>query len=451
MKTEKQSNIESLIVAIRETSTFFQNQAQKQVNVALTLRNWVIGYYLFEYEQNGSDRAEYGEQLYKKLSDRLIKSGIKGLFFTTLYKCKVFYLAYPHIVQTVYHKFKLEKFTTQIVATLSLQFPLENSTNQILETPSLKFPLENTVNQIIQTPSEQFPLENSANQILETPSLKFLLENSANQILETPSLKFPLENTVNQTVQASSEEFRTDPEILVNRLSFSHFIELLKADTKIKRTFYEVEALTNNWSVRDLQRAMNSMLYERTGLSKDKKAVIQKHKKDKELQPADIFRNPYILEFLGLEEKAEYTESDLEQAITSHLQSFLIELGRGFCFEARQKRITFDNKHYRIDLVFYHRILKCHILIDLKIGEFDHADAGQMNVYLNYYKENEVAENDNPPIGIILCAGKNENLVKYATAGLPQPVFVSKYMVNLPSEAELGKIIELEQQKLNSK
>ena len=400
MKTEKQSNIESLIVAIRETSTFFQNQAQKQVNVALTLRNWVIGYYLFEYEQNGSDRAEYGEQLYKKLSDRLIKSGIKGLFFTTLYKCKVFYLAYPHIVQTVYHKFKLEKFTTQIVATLSLQFPLENSTNQILE---------------------------------------------------TPSLKFPLENTVNQTVQASSEEFRTDPEILVNRLSFSHFIELLKADTKIKRTFYEVEALTNNWSVRDLQRAMNSMLYERTGLSKDKKAVIQKHKKDKELQPADIFRNPYILEFLGLEEKAEYTESDLEQAITSHLQSFLIELGRGFCFEARQKRITFDNKHYRIDLVFYHRILKCHILIDLKIGEFDHADAGQMNVYLNYYKENEVAENDNPPIGIILCAGKNENLVKYATAGLPQPVFVSKYMVNLPSEAELGKIIELEQQKLNSK
>jgi len=400
MKTEKQSNIESLIVAIRETSTFFQNQAQKQVNVALTLRNWVIGYYLFEYEQNGSDRAEYGEQLYKKLSDRLIKSGIKGLFFTTLYKCKVFYLAYPHIVQTVYHKFKLEKFTTQI---------------------------------------------------LETPSLKFLLENSANQILETPSLKFPLENTVNQTVQASSEEFRTDPEILVNRLSFSHFIELLKADTKIKRTFYEVEALTNNWSVRDLQRAMNSMLYERTGLSKDKKAVIQKHKKDKELQPADIFRNPYILEFLGLEEKAEYTESDLEQAITSHLQSFLIELGRGFCFEARQKRITFDNKHYRIDLVFYHRILKCHILIDLKIGEFDHADAGQMNVYLNYYKENEVAENDNPPIGIILCAGKNENLVKYATAGLPQPVFVSKYMVNLPSEAELGKIIELEQQKLNSK
>lgn len=137
----------------------------------------------------------------------------------------------------------------------------------------------------------------------------------------------------------------------------------------------------------------------------------------------------------------------MEQAIINHLQAFLIELGKGFCFEARQKRITFDNTHYYIDLVFYHRILKCNILIDLKLGEFTHADSGQMNVYLNYYNENEKQENDNPPIGLILCAGKNENLVKYATTNLSQHVFVSKYLINLPNENDLKKIIEEEQKK----
>ncbi|WP_218149254.1 PDDEXK nuclease domain-containing protein [Chitinophaga sp. YR573] len=209
-----------------------------------------------------------------------------------------------------------------------------------------------------------------------------------------------------------------------------------------------MEAIKNNWSVRDLQRAINSMLFERTGLSTDKQAVLKSHIKEEPLKPEDIFRNPYMLEFLGLEEKAIYTESELEEAIINHLQTFLLEMGRGFCFEARQKRITFDNTHYHIDLVFYHRILKCHVIIDLKIGEFTHADAGQMNVYLNYYKENELNEGDNPPIGIILCASKSENLVRYATAGLPQQVFVSKYLINLPSEHELTNIIEEEQYKL---
>jgi predicted nuclease of restriction endonuclease-like (RecB) superfamily len=145
-----------------------------------------------------------------------------------------------------------------------------------------------------------------------------------------------------------------------------------------------MEAIKNNWSVRDLQRAINSMLFECTGLSTDKQAVLNSNIKEDPLKPEDIFRNPYMLEFLGLEEKAIYTESELEEAIINHLQTFLLEMGRGFCFEARQKRITFDNTHYRIDLVFYHRILKCNILIDLKIGEFTHADAGQMNVYINY-------------------------------------------------------------------
>ena len=185
----------------------------------------------------------------------------------------------------------------------------------------------------------------------------------------------------------------------------------------------------------------------RTGLSADKESVLEKLQLKNDLKPEDVFRNTYLLEFLGLEEKPSYTESDLEESIITHLQNFLLEMGRGFCFEARQKRITFGNTHYRIDLVFYHRILKCHVLLDLKIGEFDHSDAGQMNVYLNYYKENESHNGDSTPIGIILCSGKNEALVKYATMGLPQQVFVSKYLINLPSEKELQKIIEDEKEK----
>ena len=155
-----------------------------------------------------------------------------------------------------------------------------------------------------------------------------------------------------------------------------------------------------------------------------------------------------MLEFLGLEEKSEYSETELEQAIITHLQRFLLELGRGFCFEARQKRITFDNKHYHIDLVFYHRIIKCHVLVDLKIGTFDHADAGQMNMYLNYFRKNEMLENDNPPVGIILCADKNNSLVEYATAGLAQEIFVRKYLVQLPSVEELRQLIEKDREAL---
>jgi predicted nuclease of restriction endonuclease-like (RecB) superfamily len=239
-----------------------------------------------------------------------------------------------------------------------------------------------------------------------------------------------------------------DAGLLITRLSFSHFIELIQVDSPLKRSFYEMQAIKNNWSVRVLKRAINSMQYERTGLSKDKRAVMQEKVKINDTKPEDILKNPYILEFLGLDEKPSYTETDMEASIITHLQTFLLEMGRGFCFEARQKRITFDNTHYRIDLVFYHRILKCHVLLELKMDDFTHADAGQMNVYLNYYKVNEMQEDDNPPIGIILCAGKDEALVKYATMGLPQKVFVSKYLINLPTESDLQKIINEEREKL---
>ncbi|HEV2479413.1 MAG TPA: PDDEXK nuclease domain-containing protein [Puia sp.] len=361
------SGISDLVHSIQHANKFFLDQTQRQVNTALTLRNWVIGYYIVEYEQKGADRAEYGERLIRNLSERLKKAGIKGLSFRNLQLFKQFCLTYPQIVQTV-----------------SAQLQIDDS----------------QVNKIV------------------------------------------------QSVTAQSATTQQNPlDILLGKLSFTHFVELIKIDAPLKRLFYETEAIVNNWSVRELQRAIDSMLFERTGLSKDKEAVLSQHRNGSGLKPADIFRNPYFLDFLGLEERNSYVETDLEQAIITNLQAFLIEMGRGFCFEARQKRITFENTHYRIDLVFYHRLLRCHVLIDLKMGRFTPADAGQMHMYLNYFKENEAAEGDNPPIGIILCTDKSETLVKYATAGLAHYVFVSKYMTSLPSEQELKKIVLQEQEK----
>jgi len=247
------------------------------------------------------------------------------------------------------------------------------------------------------------------------------------------------------TASAKSEDgINVPPELLLSRLSYSHFIELIRVEDELQRLFYEVEAIKNNWNIRELRRAIDTSLAFRTIMSTNKEAVIAKIKNLKPTTNAEVIRNPYILEFLDLDEKPEYNESELEQQILNHLQEFLIELGTGFCFEARQKRITFNNKHYRIDLVFYHKILKCNVLIDLKLNEFDYPDAGQMNLYLNYYKDNEMSEGDNPPIGIILCSEKDNTLVKYTTAGMDDHLFVSKYLVKLPEKKIFENFIKRE-------
>lgn len=361
------TNLQQLTSAIRNTADYFLKQAQKQVNTALTLRNWIIGYYIVEYEQKGKDYAKYGEKLLEELAKELKKTGLKSFSNRSLRLYRQLYLIYPQIWQTVSAKFQQDGFqATGILQTVSGEF-------------------------------QDIPF--------------------------------------------------TEANLLLDRLSFSNFVELVKLDDPLKRVFYETQTIRNNWSVRQLQRAIGSMLFERTGLSTDKKGMLDRYQKGAEMKPEDMIRDPYLLEFLGLE-KQSHTETDLEKAIIDHLQTFLLEMGAGFCFETRQKRITFDNTHYRIDLVFYHRILKCHVLVDLKMEDFDHADAGQMNVYLNYYKENEMQKGDNSPIGIILCAGKNESLVRYATTGLSHSVFVSKYLVNLPTEDDLRNIIKEEKEKL---
>lgn len=251
-------------------------------------------------------------------------------------------------------------------------------------------------------------------------------------------LDFPIQ--IQQTLSVKSQISETS---LVKSqfepiLSWSHYCELLKVEIPLARSFYEKEAYQNNWSVRELKRQINSMLFERLALSKNTRAVMRMAKKGQIIEkPEDAIKDPYILEFLNLREETSYTESYLEQAIIDKLQYFLLEIGKGFSFVARQKRITIVNRHYHIDLVFYNRILKCFVLIDLKTGELDHSDIGQMNFYLNYFKENEKREDENDPVGLILCAKKDNIFAKYVLGGLNNKVFVSKYKLALPSEKEL--------------
>lgn len=234
-------------------------------------------------------------------------------------------------------------------------------------------------------------------------------------------------------------------------LSWSHYCELLSIEDEKARAFYQIEAVKNNYSVRELRRQINSLLFERLTLSKNKKKVLELSQKGQVIEkPEDAVKNPYILEFLGLPEKYQYTESQLEQKLIDHLQDFVLELGKGFTFVARQKRITIDNEHYYIDLIFYHRLLKCLVLIDLKVGKLDHKDVGQMNFYLNYIKKNETVEGENPPIGIILCTEKNKSkvFVEYALGGISNKIFVSKYKLYLPTKKELETEIIKEARKL---
>ena len=228
-------------------------------------------------------------------------------------------------------------------------------------------------------------------------------------------------------------------------LSWSHYLKLIQIDDENERCFYEIESYKNNWSVRELQRQFDSALYTRLVLSLDKNKAKELSKKGLiENQPQDVIKDPYILEFLGLSEKPNYSENDLEQKLIQKLGNFLLELGTGFTFVARQKRISFDDQHFRIDLVFYHRTLRCFVLIDLKIGKLKHQDIGQMQMYVNYYDREIKAKDEAPTIGLILCQHKNQSIVEYTLPENNQQIFASKYKTVLPSKKELKQWIELQ-------
>lgn len=226
-------------------------------------------------------------------------------------------------------------------------------------------------------------------------------------------------------------------ETLSRKLSWSHYLELLKVKEALARSFYEKQGIKEGWSLRELRRQINSLLFERIALSKDKEGVLELSQQGQIIEkPEDAIKDPYVLEFLGLEEFPKYSETEVEERIISKLKDFLLELGRDFLFVERQKRITVGNRHYHIDLVFYHRILKCFVLVDVKVGELTHADTGQMDFYLSYYKKEEMKEGENEPIGLILCASKNHEFAQYVLAE-KKNMFASEYKVRLPSETML--------------
>ena len=260
-------------------------------------------------------------------------------------------------------------------------------------------------------------------------------------IWQTLSAKFT------SAASSADSELRTDLESLVVSVSFSHFVELMSVEDPLKRSFYELECVRGNWSVRELQRQVTSLYFERSKLSNSQaRLAVSVQGKAEPAVPRLAFRDPYVFEFLGLKSHEVVGESDLEDGLLEKLQSFLIELGHGFCFEARQKRILIGDTYSFVDLVFYHRIVKCHVLIELKVAGFSHEHLGQLNTYVSWYKRNVMTTRDNPPIGMLLCTHKDRALVEYALADLPNRLFVSKYELELPSRKQLRCFLDAQLQ-----
>lgn len=247
-------------------------------------------------------------------------------------------------------------------------------------------------------------------------------------------------------VLSSTDKGSWQPGQLNPNLSWTHYRTLLRVSRSEARAFYEIEAVKNNWSARELERQINSLLYDRLALSKDKKGLLKLATKGQEIQrPVDVFKDPVVIEFLGLPESPRLVESRLEHSLINNLQSFLLELGKGFAFVSRQERITLDGDHFYIDLVFYHAVLKCYVLIDLKVGKLSHADLGQLQFYVNYFDRERRTEGDNPTLGLILCMEKNDAVVRYTLGeDQQQRIFASRYQLHLPTEAELKAEIQRE-------
>ncbi len=267
------------------------------------------------------------------------------------------------------------------------------------------------------------------------------------EIVQTVPAQFEVQglddNRLAEKVRTSSTQLSTSPKVLIESLSYSHLELLVGIDDDFKRTFYELESLRGNWSVRELKRQIASLYYERSGLSENKEKLAELARSDVEISsPSLSIRDPYIFEFLGIKSKEVMGESELEDSLLDRLQDFLLELGHGFCFEARQKRILIGDEYFFVDMVFYHRILKCHVLVELKVDDFSHENIGQLNTYVNWYMKNEMSQGDNSPIGILLCTKKNNALVEYALAGMDNNLFVSKYQLELPKREEMQRFLE---------
>ena len=377
-------NFKILVNTIRETHTSLQQSALKSVNKHLTIRNWLVGFYIVEFEQNGEDRAMYGKKL---LIDLAKEIKIKGLSETNLIICRQFYRTYPQVAQTLSEQLKQLGFG---------------------------------INTIPQSSTEE-------------------LQMIKNQLITIP------QSTTEEFSNKIQHDLQVPPDKLISRLSFTHLVQLLPIDDPLKRTFYEIECMKGNWSVDQLKRQINALYFERSGMSNNPEKlsrIVQENAAA--MTPTDIIKSPFTFEFLGLKASDVVYESDLEQALIDNLEEFLLELGHGFCFEAKQKRILIGEKYYFIDLVFYHRVLKCHVLIDLKMKAVEHENIGQLKTYINYYKKNIMLPADNPPVALLLVTENDKALVEYAVADTDMQLFVSKYMLELHSTQQLADFIRKE-------
>ena len=405
-------NFPQLSTNIQMTHNLLQNNAVRAVNQNITARNWLVGYWIVEFEQNGEDRAKYGDKLLSELANAI---RIKGMGRSMLNLCRKVYLIYPDLGNEI-GKFLLQQQTVVIIQTLSGL--LQQSNNQ--------------VNEIIQTLSGQLQLpESFQKSIFQTVSEK---SNEAEILVDKVGMQ-PLP--------------KVGSDKIFNSLSFSHIAEILSIENPLKRTFYEIETIKGCWSVRELRRQIDTLCYERAGISKNpEKLMALVNEKAEVALPSTIVKSPYVFDFLGLRSADVVEENDLETLLITHIQEFILELGEGFCFEGRQKRILIDDEYFFVDLVFYHRILKCHVLVELKTRKFNYADMAQLNMYVAYYRDKMMAEGDNAPIGILLCTDASSEMVRYATAGMDENLFVSKYLLQLPAKETFVEFLNKELKEL---
>ena len=277
-------------------------------------------------------------------------------------------------------------------------------------------------------------------QICETASHKLQMMANTKYTFKVLCLRNAIKNGSNEICDSVNHKFMTPPEVLLNHLSFSHFREILSLEDPIERFFYELECIKGTWSVKELRRQIDTKLYFRSGISKKPELLLQRIEKGGADAVLSV-KNAYALDFLGLNTKDEFSETDLEQAIMDHLQEFLLEMGKGFCFEARQKRIIIDDEYYFIDLVLYNRLLHCNVIVELKVGKFRIEHAAQLNAYISYFKDCEMVDGDNPPIGILLCTEKGPKMVQYVLNGMDEKLFVSTYKLQLPDREQLENFL----------
>jgi predicted nuclease of restriction endonuclease-like (RecB) superfamily len=372
-----------LLNLIQETHLHFHQQAVKAVSVSLTIRNWLIGFYIVEFEQKGEDRAAYGSKLLSKLAES--SKHIKGIDERSFRNFRLFYKQYPQIQSYILSHF-----------------------------PTLSIWGASTTELDLSAESDGMAIRGSL------------------------------------TTESDSTPVLVPADKILSNLSYTHLEQLFTIEEPLKRAFYEMECIKGTWSVRELKRQINSLYFERMGISKKPELLSQLTQQENVPQtPNEIVKSVYAFEFLGLNVKDAVEECDLETALLDQLQHFMMEMGHGFCLEARQKKILIGDEYYFVDLVFYHRILKCHVLVELKVEDFNHHNIGQLNTYVNYFKAEVMRADDNPTIGILLVTQKNNALVEYATAGMDNQLFVSKYMLELPRKEILEDFISKELHHLN--